>query len=217
MCQEDMRDQCGSLDGEVAEYEYSYNYQNWYPSVEYETNNTIRNVGLFDLTPFSKFELKSEKAHKELQKMCTSNIKNEFGKCTYTHMLNEDGGIEIDLTVVCVGENHYRLISSAATRERDKFHIKKYLSKDVELKDITDELCVFGLFGPNSRSLMQKLSETDFSNKNFKFGTSKNIKINETEVWVQRLSYVGELGYELYVRNSEAKDIYEEIIKKEKF
>ena len=205
-----------ALDGEVHEYKYSYNYQNWYPSVEYETNNTIRNVGLFDLTPFSKFELKSEKAHEELQKLCTSNIKNEFGKCTYTHMLNEDGGIEIDLTVVCVGENHYRLISSAATRERDKFHIKKYLSEDTELKDVTDELCVFGLFGPNSRSLMQMLSETDFSNKNFKFGHSKNIKINETDVWVQRLSYVGELGYELYVRNSEARDIYEQIIKKGK-
>ena len=205
-----------ALDGEVPEYKYSYNYQNWYPSVEYETNNTIRNVGLFDLTPFSKFELKSEKAHEELQKLCTSNIKNEFGKCTYTHMLNEDGGIEIDLTVVCVGENHYRLISSAATRERDKFHIKKYLSEDTELKDVTDELCVFGLFGPNSRSLMQMLSETDFSNKNFKFGHSKNIKINETDVWVQRLSYVGELGYELYVRNSEARDIYEQIIKKGK-
>ncbi len=115
-----------------------------------------------------------------------------------------------------MGENHFRLISSAATRERDKFHIKKYLSKEVELKDVTDEFCVFGLFGPNSRSLMQKLSETDFSNKNFKFATSKNIKINEINVWVQRLSYVGELGYELYVRNSEARDIYEQIIKKGK-
>ncbi len=201
-----------ALDGEEAKYEYSYNYQNWYPSVEYETSNTIRNVGLFDLTPFSKFELKSKKAHKELQKICTSNIKNEIGKCTYTHMLNKDGGIEIDLTVVCIGENHYRLISSAATRERDKFHIKKYLSKDIKLKDVTDDYCVFGLFGPKSRLLMQKLSKADFSNENFKFGNSKNIKINEIEVWIQRLSYVGELGYELYIRKSQAKDIYEQII-----
>ncbi len=202
-----------ALDGEVPEYEYSYNYQNWYPSVEYETNNTIRNVGLFDLTPFSKFELKSEKAHKDLQKICTSNIKNEIGKCTYTHMLNTDGGIEVDLTVVCIGKNHYRLISSAATRERDKFHIRKYLSEDVELKDVTDDYSVFGLFGPKSRLLMQKLSETDFSNENFKFGNSKNVIINNTEVWVQRLSYVGELGYELYVRNEESKNIYNQIIK----
>ena len=65
-------------------------YQNWYPSAEYETNNTIKNVGLFDLTPFSKFEIKSEKAHEELQRICTANIKNETGKCTYTHMLNSD-------------------------------------------------------------------------------------------------------------------------------
>ncbi len=202
-----------ALDGEKPEYEYSYNYQNWYPSVEYETNNTIRNIGLFDLTPFSKFELKSEKAHNELQKLCTSNIKNEICKCTYTHMLNADGGIEVDLTVVCIGKNHYRIISSAATRERDKFHIKKHLSEDVELKDVTDDYNVFGLFGPKSRLLMQKLSDTDFSNENFKFGNSKNVIINKTEVWVQRLSYVGELGYELYVRNTESKNIYEQIIK----
>ena len=91
-----------ALDGEKTEYEYSYNYQNWYPSAEYETNNTVKNVGLFDLTPFSKFEIKSDKAHKELQKICTANIKNEVGKCIYTHMLNPDGGIETDLTVVCI-------------------------------------------------------------------------------------------------------------------
>ena len=91
-----------ALDGEKPEYQYSYNHQNWYPSAEYETNNTIRNVGLYDLTPFSKFEIKSEKAYQELQKICTANIKNEIGKCTYTHMLNKDGGIEVDLTVVCI-------------------------------------------------------------------------------------------------------------------
>ena len=103
-----------ALDGEKAEYQYSYNYQSWYPSAEYETNNTIKNVGLFDLTPFSKFEIKSDRAHQELQKICTANIKNEPGKCVYTHMLNSDGGIETDLTVVCVDKNHFRIISSAA-------------------------------------------------------------------------------------------------------
>ena len=100
-----------ALDGEKAQYEYSYNYQNWYPSVEYETNNTMTNVGLYDLTPFSKFEINSSSAHKELQKMCTSNIKHEIGKCTYTHMLNKDGGIEKDLTVVCLDVNHFRIKS----------------------------------------------------------------------------------------------------------
>ena len=201
-----------ALDGEKAQYEYSYNYQNWYPSVEYETNNTMTNVGLYDLTPFSKFEINSSSAHKELQKICTSNIKHEIGKCTYTHMLNKDGGIETDLTVVCLDENHFRIISSAATRERDKFHIKKYLSEKTELNDVTDEYCVFGVFGPKSRLLMQKLSKDDFSNENFKFATSKFITIDKIQIWAQRLSYVGELGYELYVKSSNAKDIYKKII-----
>ena len=205
-----------ALDGEKAEYEYSYNYQNWYPSVEYETNNTITNVGLYDLTPFSKFEIKSNSAHQELQKICTSNIKHEVGKCTYTHMLNKDGGIETDLTVVCINENHFRIISSAATRERDKFHIKKHLSDEINVNDVTDDYCVFGVFGPKSRLLMQKLSNEDFSNKNFKFATSKFITINGIQIWAQRLSYVGELGYELYVDVSKAKDIYEKIIEEGK-
>jgi 4-methylaminobutanoate oxidase (formaldehyde-forming) len=205
-----------ALDGEKNEYEYSYNYQNWYPPAEYETNNTIKNVGLFDLTPFSKFEIISDIAHQELQKLCTANIKNEIGKCTYTHMLNSDGGIEADVTVVCLDNNHFRIISSAATRERDKFHIKKYLSEEIELKDVTDNLCVFGLFGPKSRDLIKTLSNDDFENDNFKFGNSKFITIKGVKIWAQRLSYVGELGYELYVEFKDAKKIYEIIINKGK-
>ena len=205
-----------ALDGEKAQYEYSYNYQNWYPSVEYETNNTIKNVGLFDLTPFSKFEIKSEKAHQELQRICTANIKNEVGKCVYTHMLNPDGGIEADLTVVCVDDNHFRIISSAVTRERDKFHINKYLPKDIDLKDVTDDYCVFGLFGPKSRDLLKVISRNNFDNENFRFGTAKYIEINGINVWAQRLSYVGELGFELYVKFHDAKNIYELLIEKGK-
>ena len=205
-----------ALDGEKSEYEYSYNYQNWYPAVEYETSNTANNVGLFDLTPFSKFEIKSEQAHENLQKICTANIKNEVGKCTYTHMLNEDGGIETDLTVVCIDHNHFRIISSAATRERDKFHIKKHLSDGIDLKDVTDDYCVFGIFGPKSRSLMQEISKEDFTNENFKFSYAKYIQIDNTKIWAQRLSYVGELGYELYIRTTDAKKIYELIIEKGK-
>ena len=101
-----------------AEYRYSYNYQNWYPSAKYETKNTVKNIGLYDLTPFSKFEIISEKAHQELQKICTANIKNEVGKCSYTQMLNSDGGIETDLTVICLDKNYFRIVSSAAQVEK---------------------------------------------------------------------------------------------------
>ena len=205
-----------ALNGKKAEYEYSYDYQSWYPSAEYETINTTKNVGLFDLTPFSKFEIKSDKAHQELQKICTANIKQETGRCIYTHMLNPDGGIEADLTVVCISKNHFRIISSAATRERDKFHINKYISKDVELMDVTDDLCVLGLFGPKSRDLIKILSKDIFENNEFKFGTAKYITIERIKIWAQRLSYVGELGYELYIEKKDAKKIYELIIDKGK-
>ena len=91
-----------SLNKDKPEYKYSYNFQNWYPSAEFETKNCKNNVGIFDLTPFSKFELKCKNAHELLQKIFTANIKNNKGSCTYTQMLNPDGGIEGDVTVVCL-------------------------------------------------------------------------------------------------------------------
>ena len=201
-----------ALDDIKAEYEYSFNYQNWYPSVEHECKNTIKNVGLFELSPFSKYEIKGKKSYEELQRLCTADIKNEIGKCTYTHMLNEGAGIETDLTIVCLEKNHFRVISSAAVRTHDKAHILKHLSNDVEFKDVTDELICLGVFGPKSRDLLSKISNEDLSNENFKFGTGKNINLNSIDVWAQRLSYVGELGYELYVKKNNGKEIYDLIV-----
>ena len=201
-----------ALNNSKSEYDYSFNYQNWYPSVEYECKNTIENVGLFELSPFSKYEIKGEKAYEELQRLCTANIKNEIGKCTYTHMLNEGAGIETDLTVVCIDNNHFRIISSAAVRTHDKAHILKYLSPDVEFKDVTDDIICLGVFGPKSRDLLSKLINQDISNENFKFGSSKYLKIGSANVWTQRLSYVGELGYELYIVQDKGKEIYDLIV-----
>ena len=201
-----------SLNGKNPEYKYSYNYQNWFPSAEYETKNTRENVGLFELTPFSKYDLKGENVYEDLQRICTANIKKEVGKCTYTQMLNSDGGIETDLTVICFNENYFRIITAAANRERDKFHIKKHISENTKLSDVTDEFCVIGLFGPKSRDLLKGLSNEDFTNSNFKFGTGKNINIKNIEIWAQRLSYVGDLGYELYIKLSDAKEIYNLIV-----
>ena len=201
-----------ALKNEKPEYKYSFNYQNWYPSVEFETKNTITNVGLYELSPFSKYEIKGDLAHSELQRICTANIKNEVGRSTYTQMLNETGGIETDLTVICIQENHFRLISSAATRTHDKAHIIKNLLNDLKFRDITDDLVCLGIFGPKSRELISNISKDNFSNKTFKFGTGKFIRIGSKKVWAQRLSYVGELGYELYINNEDAKEIYQLII-----
>jgi len=205
-----------SLNGEQPIYKYSFDYQNWYPSVEFETKNTTINVGLYELSPFSKYEIKGELAHSELQRLCTANIKNEKGKSTYTQMLNKDGGIETDLTVICIDKNIFRIISSAATRSHDKAHILKHLSKEIEFNDITDDLVCMGLFGPKSRKLMSSLFNEDFSNESFKFGTGKFTNIKSKKVWIQRLSYVGELGFEIYIKNEDANEIYNLVVKEGK-
>ena len=205
-----------ALKNEKPEYKYSFDYQNWYPSVEFETKNTVTNVGLYELSPFSKYEIKGELAHNELQRICTANIKNEVGKSTYTQMLNEAGGIEVDLTVICIETNHFRVISSAATRTHDKAHIVKHLSSDLEFKDITDDLVCLGIFGPKSRNLISKISDDDFINETFKFGTGKFVTIAYKKVWIQRLSYVGELGFEIYIDNKDAKEIYQLIVEEGK-
>ena len=194
--------------GQKPEYEYSYNYQNWYPAVEYETKNTRENVGLFDLTALSKYDLKGKNVHFELQKLCTANIKNEPGKTTYTQMLNEDGGIETDLTVACFGKEYFRIITSAANRERDKFHILKYLSKDIDFKDVTDEIACFGLFGPKSIDLLKKITEVDISKEKINFASFKETQINNVKVILQRLSYVGENGFEIYMDINNSKKIF---------
>tara|TARA_Y100000389_G_C17360004_1_gene463230 strand:- start:225 stop:1094 length:870 start_codon:yes stop_codon:yes gene_type:complete len=124
-------------------------------------------------------------------------------------MLNEGGGIEADITVVCIDNNYFRIISSATVRTHDKAHLLKYLSKDIEFKDVTDELICLGIFGPKSRDLLSKISNENFANENFKFGTGKYIKLGQSKVWIQRLSYVGELGYEIYIKYENANEIYD--------
>ena len=205
-----------ALDGEEAKYKYSFENQNWYKSVEFETKNARQNVGLFDFSSFSKFDLKGTNVHQELQRICTANIKNEIGKTTYTHMLNESAGIETDLTVVCMGKDYFRIVGSAGSRERDKYHILKHLHEDIELTDVTEKICCLGLFGPYSRDMISKMSEDKFSTDKFPFGIGKNIKVKGIDVWAQRLSYVGELGYELYVSSNQAKNLYLKIIEEGK-
>jgi len=204
------------LNNKKPEYRYSFNYQNWYPSVQYETKNTIENVGLYELSPFSKYEIRGEIAFNELQRLCTANIKDEVGRSTYTQMLNEAGGIETDLTVICIEKNYFRIISSAATRTHDKAHIQKYLSPNCQFNDVTDHLVCLGIFGPKSRNLICKISKDNFDNELFKFGTGKFVNIASKKVWVQRLSYVGELGFEIYINNDDAKEVYQSIVEEGK-
>ena len=205
-----------AINGNEPKYKYSYGYQNWYDSAEHETVNTRKNVGFFELSPFAKFELNGSKTHSSLQYICSNNIKKETGAITYTQMLNSKGGIESDLTVTCIEENKFRIVTGSGVRTHDKKHILKYLDPSVNLKDITDDFACFGIFGPKSRALLTEIFGEYFSNIDFKFGTGKKITKDSIEIWFQRISFVGELGWEIYIPVENSKQIYEKIINLEK-
>ena len=202
-----------ALKGKKPEYEYSYGYQNWYESAKHETINARKNVAFFDLTTFAKFEIEGGEALSSLQYLCSNNIKDVPGATTYTQMLNKNGGIEADLTVTCLSINKFRIITGSAVREHDKKHIRKFLNKSVNFKDITDGYSCFGIFGPKSRKLLTKIVGNEFANEQFPFGTGKTLNFKGVSIWFQRLSYVGELGWELYIPIKDAKNIYEIIVK----
>ena len=201
-----------ALNDNKAEYEYSFGYQNWYESAKHETIHAREQVALFELTPFAKFELKGQNVHNELQKLCANNIKDTPGSTTYTQMLNHQGGIEADLTVTCINKNIYRIISGSLVRTHDKHHILSNIDNCIEFKDITEDFVCLGVFGPKSRKLLNELVGNEFETKNFPFGTGKFLNLKNISIWFQRLSYVGELGWELYIPIKQAKIVYEIII-----
>jgi 4-methylaminobutanoate oxidase (formaldehyde-forming) len=194
-------------------YRYSYGYQNWFQSAKNECLNTRNNLGFFDLTPFVKFDLYGKNSHDQLQYLCANNIKNIEGRTTYTQMLNPSGGIEADLTVSCLKENYFRIICPALARSHNRSHILKNLTQDVKFKDVTDEFSCIGIFGPNSRKFLTFIFGDFFSKENFPFSRGKYLNVFNTKVWFQRLSFIGELGWEIYIPIKKTNFIFDKINK----
>ena len=196
-----------------AIYKYSYGKQNWYPSAKKECIKTRKNLGLFDLSPFVKFDFSGKYAHEQLQNLCTNNIKNIEGRTTYTQMLNPSGGIEADVTVSCLKKNYFRIICPALARSHNKSHILKNLNKRVKFVDVTEKYSCIGLFGPNSRKFLTELFGDYFSKEDFQFSWGKYINISNSKVWFQRLSFIGELGWEIYIPINKTNIIFKKIKK----
>ncbi len=192
-------------------YKYSFGYQNWYKASKIECFNTRDNVSFFDLSPFVKFDISGKNSHSQLQRLCSNNVKNVKGKTTYTQMLNHSGGIEADVTISCLKENYFRIICPALARSHNKSHILKNINKDINFKDVTDNFVCIGIFGPNSRKFLTKLYGNYFSKKDFPFANGKYIKIFNEQVWFQRLSFVGELGWEIYIPKKISNKIFNQI------
>ena len=194
--------------------EYTWGKPKWLVHSAAEQANTRTNVTVFDQTSFSKYLVVGTDAEASLQWLCTNDVAVPIGRSVYTGMLNERGTYESDVTVTRTGPDEFLIVSSAATTERDKDHIRKNLppGANASLVDVTSAYAVFGVMGPRSRELLATLTTADLSDEAFAFGTSALISLGYATVRATRITYVGELGWELYVPAEFAVGVYEDLM-----
>jgi glycine cleavage system aminomethyltransferase T/glycine/D-amino acid oxidase-like deaminating enzyme len=200
--------------GEPPVIEYSWGAQNWLPWVAAEQRATRTGVAVFDQTSFSKYLLNGPGSEQALQWLCTADVAIAPGRTVYTGMLNERGTYESDLTVTRLSADEFLLVSSAATTERDQDHITRRIPPGVpaSLTDVTSAYAVFGVMGPGSRDLLASLSDADLADGAFPFGTSREIGLGYYTARATRITYVGELGWELYVPAEFAVGVYQDLM-----
>ncbi|MBZ9721874.1 FAD-dependent oxidoreductase [Mesorhizobium sp. AD1-1] len=197
-------------EGQEREYRYSWKRQNWFDN-QREEHLAVRNgVGLFDMTSFGKIRVEGRDACAFLQRLCANDMDVAPGKIVYTQMLNQRGGIESDLTVSRLSETAFFLVVPGATLQRDLAWLRKHVADEfVVVTDVTAAESVLCLMGPDARKLIQKVSPNDFSNEKNPFGTFQEIEIGMGLARAHRVTYVGELGWELYVSTDQAAHVFE--------
>ena len=193
--------------GVEAKYEYSFGKQNWFEYNAAEHKAAREKVVLFDQSSFSKYLIQGRDSCKVLQRICSANVDVEIGKMVYTHWLNERGGIEADLTVTRMAENQYWVVSGAAQSIKDINWLKRNIAETEFccVSDITNAWAVMGVMGPDSRALLSDALSHDMSTENFPFGSFQQVELGASRAYAARVSYVGELGWELYVPVDQAR------------
>ena len=201
--------------GVKAEYEYSYGRQNWFDYSAQE-HAAVRNaVGLFDQSSFAKFLVQGPDAEKVLNYLCANNVSVPVGKVVYTQWLNARGGIEADLTITREALDRYLVVSAAATQTRDFAWLNRNIDPDARATavDVSSSMAVLGVMGPRSRELISLLTDADMSNAAFPFGTSQVIDLAYARVRASRITYVGELGWEIYIPVEFAPSVFDALMK----
>jgi len=197
--------------GVKAEDEYSFERQNWFEHVGDEHRATRSGVALFDQTSFAKFLLTGEDSVKALSWICANDIDRPVGSLIYTQILNKRGGIECDLTVARIAKNRFYIVTGTGYATHDFQWIKASIPNELnaELIDITSSKTVLSLMGPDARKVLQAVTLDDVSNESFPFATTKELCIGGTTVRALRVTYVGELGWELHIPVESALNVYE--------
>jgi len=197
--------------GESATTEYSFGRQSWFANVKREHRATRASVALFDLSSFSKFLVKGRDAEAVLQQLMANDVAVPVGRTVYSSMLNERAGIESDLTLTRIAADQYLIVTGTAQTTRDFTHIERGIPPAAHcvIVDVTAMYAVLALMGPRARELLSQVSSADLSNAAFPFGTSQEIDLGYARLRATRLSYVGELGWELYVPIEQTLSVYE--------
>ena len=200
-------------DGVEPKDELTFETPNWFEHVGNEHKAARENVVLIDQSSFNKFEIEGPKALEFLDWLAANNIDKPVGSVTYTQLCNKRGTIEADITVARLTEDRFLLISGTAFGLHDSQWIKRHMPTDgsVVFRDVTSALAVINVIGPNARKLMEKVAREDMSNENFRFGKCRNITVGYAPLTVLRVTFVGELGYELYIPTEFACHVYESL------
>jgi heterotetrameric sarcosine oxidase gamma subunit len=201
-------------EGQEREYKYSFGRQNWFDNNAQE-HAAVRNaVGVIDQSSFSKYQLEGPDTEQFLNRVCSNNISVAINKMVYTQWLNDRGGIEADVTVTRLSEDRFLVVSGAACQNRDIDWLKrnKAATETVIITDVTSAYAVITVMGPRSRETLAKLTAADMSNEAFPFATSQEIDVHYAMVRASRITYVGELGWELYVATEYAPSVYDAVM-----
>ena len=187
-------------EGMEARDVYSMGRQNWFGPVGEEHAHVRETVGIFDQSSFAKYEVIGVDAARALEHVCANHVAKAPGRLTYTQLLNSRGGIECDLTVARLADDRFYIVTGTGFRTHDLAWISEHLpAGDVTIRDITEEWGTLSLMGPKSRDVLERVTVADVSNAGFPFGHAREIEIAGAMVRALRVTYVGELGWELHV------------------
>ena len=197
--------------GVDARDEYSFGRPNWFEHVAAEHTAARETAALFDQSAFVKFVVTGRDAAGALQRICAGDVATDPGRVTYTQMLNRRGGIECDLTVTRVSASEFYLVTGTAMATHDLHHVRRHLrsGEDVTVVDVTSGYGVLGLMGPQSRSILQSVAEADVSAAAFPFRGVREIMVAGAPVRAIRMTFVGELGWELHIPSEYMITVYD--------
>ncbi|WP_371227750.1 GcvT family protein [Roseovarius sp. 2305UL8-3] len=197
-------------EGQAREYQYTWKRQNWFENSAAEHRAARENVGMYDMSSFGKLRIEGRDAETLVNLVCGANMSVPVGKIVYTQMLNSKGGIEADVTVTRLSETAYLMVTPSGTRLADQTRLQRHVGDlRVVITDVTAGEGVLAVMGPNARTLLEKVSPNDFSNAVNPFGTAQEIEIGMGLARAHRVTYVGELGWEIYTSSDMAEHVFE--------